>query len=192
MTVWRLASLISSLVGARMMGAIFGFAVQILLARIFIPADVGVALLAMSISAFLSLIITGGYPALGLTYLARYHTLGRRNLINAFFALARRDMVVLSLLAVAMVVAAEVFLPLPESMRKALLYGGIAALPLALMRLNNIAANSVRRFALSYVPDFVARPALLLLLVGIMAIGWSRLSIGYVLWGFVAIAFAVT
>jgi O-antigen/teichoic acid export membrane protein len=191
MSVWRMASLISSLVGARMAGAVLGLAIQILLARTFMPADVGVALLAMSLTAFLSLVITGGYPALGLTYVARYHTLGRRGLVNAFFAAARRDMAVLSLLVFAMIAAAETFLPLPESMREALFYGAMAALPLALMRLNNVAANSLRRFVLSYVPDFVVRPGLLLLFVGLLTFGWGGLSIGYVLWGFVAITLAV-
>src|SRR3954447_6899144 len=128
MSAWRLVSLISNLVGARLAGAVFGFAIQLLLARIFIPSDVGIALLAMSLGAFLSLLISGGYPALGLTYLARYHTLERRNLVSAFFALARRDMIVLSILAIILIGAAELFLPLPHGMAKALLYGGIAAL----------------------------------------------------------------
>jgi O-antigen/teichoic acid export membrane protein len=192
MSVWRLVSVISSLVGARLAGAAFGLATQIVLARTFMPADVGVALLAMSLTAFLSLVITGGYPALGLTYLARYHTLGRRKLINAFFAVARRDMLVLSLLVFAAIAATEAFLPLPESMREALLYGALAALPMAVMRLNNVSANALRRFALSYVPDFVIRPALLLALIGFLAIVWGALSIRYVLWGFVAITLAVT
>jgi O-antigen/teichoic acid export membrane protein len=192
MSIWRLASLISSLIGARMAGAVFGLAIQIVLARTFLPAEVGVALLAMSLTAFLSLVITGGYPALGLTYLARYHTLGRRSLVNSFLAVARRDMAILSLMVFGVIGAAELFLPLPESMREALLYGAIASLPLALMRLNNIAANSLRRFTLSYVPDFVVRPGLLLLFIAGLTLIGKTLSIEYVLWGFVVITLGVT
>jgi O-antigen/teichoic acid export membrane protein len=191
MSAWRLASLISSLIGARMAGAVFGLLIQLVLARTFMPADVGLVLLAMSLTAFVSLVITAGYPALGVTYLARYQTLGRRNLVLAFFAAARRDMAVLSLIVFGGIAAAEAFLPLPESMREAFLYGAIAALPLALIRLNNVAANSLRRFTLSYFPDFVLRPGLLLVFIAILALVWGGLSIRYVLWGFVAITTAV-
>jgi O-antigen/teichoic acid export membrane protein len=192
MSIWRFASLISSLVGARLAGAAFGLGIQLMLARIFPPADVGVTLLAMSIAAFLSLIIAGGYPTLGLTYLARYQTLNRRGLIKSFLAIARGDMAILASMSALATGAAILFLPMSASMREALFYGGIAALPLALMRLNNVAANALRRFSLSYVPDFVARPGLLLVLIAVPAVVWHTLPIEYVLWGFVAVTFAVT
>jgi O-antigen/teichoic acid export membrane protein len=192
MSIWRFASLISSLVGARLAGAAFGLGIQLALARMFPPADVGVTLLAMSVAAFLSLIVAGGYPTLGLTYLARYQTLNRRGLIRSFLAIARRDMAFLASIGALAIGAAILFLPMSESMRVALFYGGIAALPLALMRLNNVAANALRRFSLSYIPDFVARPGLLLALIAVLAVVQRSPSIDDVLWGFIAVTFVVT
>jgi O-antigen/teichoic acid export membrane protein len=191
MSIWRFVSLISSLIGTRVAGAAFGLTSQILLARAFAPSDVGMAFLAMSAMAFISLLMTAGYPALAITYLARYQTLGRKSLIAGFFAAARRDTMIFSLITYSVLALAYFVLPLSNEVKTGLIFGGIAAIPYALVRLNNSAANALRRFSLSYVPDFMLRPALLLIFIVVMVLALPGYTIGYVLWAFVAIALFV-
>jgi O-antigen/teichoic acid export membrane protein len=190
MSIWRFVSLLSGLIGARMAGAAFGLASQVLLARAFSPSDVGVAFLTLSAMAFISLLMTAGYPALGVTYLARYHTLGRKALVAGFFAAARHDALISTLVVYAGLALAYFVFPVSDEVKTGLLFGGIAAIPYALMRLNNSAANALRRYSLSYVPDFMLRPALLLLFIGVMVLALPHYGIAYVLWAVVAIAAA--
>ena len=192
MSVWRLISLMTSLIGARVLGAAFGFMAQLILARTFPRDDVGVVFLAMSATVFLSLVMTGGYPALGVTTLARYQTLGRKSLVNGFLSAALKDSLVLSIVVVAILAAVLTLMPLSSGISTALLVGCIAAPAYAVMRLNNTAANSLRKFGLSYVPDFVIRPALLFLFILLMLAIYPAFRVSHVLWAFVAITFSVT
>ncbi len=176
--------------GARLAGAGFGFLSQLMLARAFPPYEVGIAFLAISITTFVSLLITGGYHTIGLTYLARFQAFGRSALITAFLSAARRDMVVLAIIAV---LAASLFLfvPADKGVVAASFWGTLAAVPLAAIRLNNSAANAQRRFALSYAPDFVFRPGLLLVWLGGLWLFGATQSAMPVLWALPVIALAV-
>jgi O-antigen/teichoic acid export membrane protein len=176
--------------GARLAGAGFGFLSQLMLARAFPPYEVGIAFLAISITTFVSLLITGGYHTIGLTYLARFQAFGRSSLITAFLSAARRDMVVLAIIAV---IAASLFLfaPADKGVVAASFWGTLAAVPLAAIRLNNSAANAQKRFALSYAPDFVFRPGLLLILLGGLWLFGATQSAMPVLWALPVIALAV-
>ncbi len=167
-SLWRMIAPLFGLMGARLAGAGFGFLSQLVLARAFPPDQVGVAFLAISVTTFLSLVITGGYHTIGLTYLARFQAFGRPGLIAAFLAAARKDMLVLAGMAV--ILASLLWLiPADPGLVAAGFWGTLAAVPLAAIRLNNSAANAQRRFALSYAPDFVFRSALLLAFVGALA-----------------------
>lgn len=192
MTVWRLISLMTSLVGARVLGAGLGFLAQLILARLFSREDVGTVFLAMSASVFVSLVVTAGYPSLGVTTLARYQTLGRKSLVNGFLGRALKDTAFWTVLMVIAAALACWLVPLPPGLRTALLFGCATAVPYALMRLNNTAANSLRMFSLSYVPDFVVRPGLLLLFIGGCALFAPEFSKEHVLWAFLAITLLVT
>jgi O-antigen/teichoic acid export membrane protein len=187
---WQIIMPMFGLMGARLAGAAFGFLSQIVLARVFVAHDVGVAFLAISVTSFASLIITCGYHTIALTYLARFQAFGRVNLVWAFLVAARRDMAIMAVVLVALA-AGAMLLPIDRDTAKAFLYGTLAALPLAAIRLNNSAANAQKRFTLSYAPDFVVRPALLLAIIGgLVLIGGER-NIDYVLVALVAIALAV-
>ena len=59
--------LIFGTVGLRLGGAAIGLLTQLALTRVLIPDDVGVVFLTMSLAAFTSLMVTGGYPILALT-----------------------------------------------------------------------------------------------------------------------------
>lgn len=160
MSAVKLITRLFSVVGARVAAAAFGLLSQLALARVFAPADVGVYLLTMSVMAIASLLMTGGYPALGFTYLARYQSLARASLVAAFHAAALRTTLILSVVTALLAVAAY-FTPALAPMRPAILFGALAAPGLALIRLNNAAANSIRRFDLSFIPDFVLRSGFL-------------------------------
>jgi O-antigen/teichoic acid export membrane protein len=165
----RLIMPVFGLMGARLAGAGFGFLSQLLLARALAPDQAGIAFLAISVTTFVSLLITGGYHAIGLTYLARYQTFGRTWLLAGFFRAARKDMLILALAA--LVLASLLWLlPADRGMIMAGFWGTLAAIPLAAIRLNNSAANAQKRFALSYAPDFVFRPLLLLLVIGALVL----------------------
>jgi len=189
--LFRLALAAFGLMGARLAGAVFSFLSQLILARSFAAADVGVVFLAMSVTTFVSLLMTCGYHTLALTYLARYRAFGRSRLVDAFLAVSRRDMVIAALLMLLASVIAYFFLPLSDHMAKALLFGCLAAVPLAALRLNNSSANAQRRFTLSYAPDFVARPLLLLIFVAGMVLAGVGRDVDYVLMALVAISFGV-
>jgi O-antigen/teichoic acid export membrane protein len=161
MSLAHLIRRLFSAVGARAAAAAFGLLSQLALARVFSPADVGIFLLTMSVMAFASLLMTGGYPALGFTYLARYQSLARKTLVAAFHAAALRTTLALTAVMAILSVIAYVT-PALEHMRSAILYGALAAPGLALIRLNNAAANSLRRFDLSFIPDFMLRSGFLL------------------------------
>lgn len=175
--ILRIIASLFGLMGARLAGAGFGFLSQLVLARAFPPEEAGIAFLAISVTTFVSLLITGGYHTIGLTYLARFQSFGRPSLINAFLAAARRDMLVLA--AVALLCASLFWLlPADRGIVAAGFWGTLAAIPLAGMRLNNSAANAQRRFALSYAPDFVFRPVLLLVLIGLLvALGATQTAL---------------
>lgn len=173
----RLVMPVFGLMGARLAGAGFGFLSQLLLARALPPDQAGVAFLAISVTTFVSILLTGGYHAIGLTYLARYQAFGRTGLLLAFLRAARQDMLILA--GVAMVLSAMLWLlPADRNVIMAGFWGTLAAIPLAGIRLNNSAANAQKRFALSYAPDFVFRPALLLAVVALLiAIGATQTAL---------------
>ena len=187
MSLWRTILMAVNLVGVRLGGAAIGLASQILLARLLSQHDVGVVFLGMSAAAFISLLITGGYPILAITCLPRYYALGRKNLVRAFHAAFLRDSLWISLASFALAAVAYFWLPLNDGLKAALLFGCLSAPAAALIRMNGSIANSVRRYALSYVPDFLYRPGLLLAyLVFAWAMGF-HLSIAHVLWAFVIV-----
>jgi O-antigen/teichoic acid export membrane protein len=185
MSLWRTILLAVNLVGARFGGATIGLASQILLARLLTQNDVGVVFMGMSATAFIGLLITGGYPILAVTCLPRYYALGRKNLVLAFHSAFLRDSLWISLAAFTLAAIVYFWLPLDDGIKVALLFGCLSAPASAFIRMNGSTANSVRRFALSYVPDFLYRPGLFLAYL-LLAWSWDiPLSVPHVLWAFV-------
>jgi O-antigen/teichoic acid export membrane protein len=189
--VLKLLSQIWNLAGARLAGAALGLLSQILLTRTFAKPEVGMALLAMSAAAVISLLMTAGYPILSIGYLARYYTLGRAKLVEAFYAAARRDALTAAALLLPLIAIGVYVLPLHAEAKTAMYFGCLGAIPYAAMRLNNSAANALKRFTLSFVPDFVYRPLLLLLFIVAMLVLWPGFPITAVLWAIVVITAAV-
>ena len=186
MSLWRMILTAISLVSARFGGAGIALASQILLARLLPQADVGVIFLGMSAAAVMSILVTAGYPAFGMTWLPRYYALGRRNLVDAFHAAFWRD-ALKAMAAVALATAGVIaFAPIGPGYKIALLFGLLSAPPTAFIRMNSSVANSLRRYQLSYLPDFLVRPGFLL---GYLVLAWLlqwRLNVVAVLTAFVA------
>lgn len=162
MSLWRMILTAISLVSARFGGAGIALASQILLARLLPQSDVGVIFLGMSATAIMSVLVTAGYPALAMVWLPRYYALGRRNLVDAFHGAFWKD-ALKATVAVALVTAAMIALaPIEAGYKIALLFGLLSSPSTALIRMNSSVANSLRRYQLSYVPDFIVRPGFLL------------------------------
>lgn len=185
MSVRKLITRLFSVVGARAAAAAFGLLSQLALARVFSPADVGIFLLTTSIMAFASLLMTGGFPALGFIYLARYQSLARKTLVEAFHAAALRATLVMTIV-MAVIAAVAYFTPALAAMRPAIIFGCLAAPGLALIRLNSAAANSLRRFDVSYLPDFVLRGGLLFAAILVIVMIAREPQMSWVLWAVVA------
>ncbi len=174
MPLWRMILTAVNLVGVRFGGAAIGLVIQVLLARMLAQEDVGVVFMGMSASAIMSLAMTAGYPALTMTVLPRYYALGRKTLVQAFHRAAWRDTFIVTSVLVVIGIVAWLFAPLSPELRAALIFGALTAPGGALIRLTSSVANSQRRFQLSYVPDFIFRPGLLLLfLVAMWVLGLS-------------------
>ena len=185
MPFWHMILTALNLVGARFGGAAIGLASQILLARLLTQDQVGVVFMGMSAAAIVSLLVTGGYPLLAITCLPRYYALGRINLVTAFHAAFWRDTLVLSLIVFAAATGVILWLPVDEALKTALLFGCLSAPASALLRMNGATANSLRRYTLSYVPDFLFRPGLLLVYLMLAWLAGIPLSVTHVLWAFI-------
>lgn len=180
-----------NLVGVRLGGAALGLAGQILLARLLPQNEVGIVLMGMSAAAIISLMMTGGYPPLTMTVLPRYYALGRKLLAAAFLRLVWHD--VLAVSSTLYIIATGVWLwaPLDEALRAALLFGLLMAPASAMIRLTSSIANSRRRFQLSYVPDFIFRPGLLLSFLAACWLIGATPGFTAVMWVVVAITVVV-
>ncbi len=185
MSLWRTILLAINVVGVRFGGAAISFASQILLARLLTQSELGVVFLGMSAAAFLSLLVTGGYPQLAITCLPRYYALGRPNLVKAFHAAFLHDGLWISLATFAVYAVIYFLLTIDDGMKTALLFGCLSAVPSAFIRINSSVANSVRRYALSFVPDSLFRPGLLLVYLALAWVMDVRLTTAQVLWAFV-------
>jgi O-antigen/teichoic acid export membrane protein len=181
MSLWRTILLAINLVGARFGGAAISLASQVLLARLLTRDEVGIVFMGMSAAAFLSLVVTAGYPQLAITNLPRYYTLGRERLVKSFHAAFWADGLWMSLATFAVAAISYVWLPLSDGLKTAILFGCLSAPASALIRMNSAVANSKRLYTLSYVPDFLYRPGLLLAFLIVAWVWRITLSVNVVL-----------
>jgi O-antigen/teichoic acid export membrane protein len=191
MSLWRMIWTAISLVGVRLGGAAMGLVSQILLARILPQNEVGIVLMCVSFATIISLLMTGGYSSLTMTILPRYYALGRLKLAEAFHRAVWNDGLILTCLMFVIVGAIYVWAPLDPALKTALAFGCLMAPAAALIRISSSAANSRRRFQLSYIPDFIFRPGLLLAFLAPCWLLGVQLGLSAVLWVIIAIAFAV-
>lgn len=177
----KLASLVgkmASLVGARLIGAGVGFASQLVLARILSVEEVGIVFLGMSAAAFVALVANGGYALLATTELPKLTAHGRSRLADAFNQAALRDGLVAFAVIFAAVAVASFRLDLSRGQKTALFFGCLCAPASIFIRYNASMAMVERLFKTAYLPDFLFRPAALLLgLVAGALTGWVSTAV---------------
>ena len=187
MPLWRMIRTAIRLVGFRLGGAAIGLISQVVLARLLPQPDVGVILMAMSAAALISLVMSAGYPSLAMTCLPRYYALGRSNLVKAFYSALWHDTIIMTLVAIAVVTLVVLTGHFESGINTALIFGCMTAPASALIRITSSTANSLRRFSLSYIPDFLFRPGMMMAyLVIAWASGWT-LPVSSVLWALVLV-----
>ncbi len=185
MTFRDMLQKVLAVVGLRFGGAAISLFSQIIFARIFSPAEVGIVFLGMSAASLLSLFASAGYPALALTNLPRYIALGRNTLVARFHSAFLRDTTVLTSLFFLIVVLIYFFANIDSGIKTALLFGCLSVPASVLLRYNSVMANSVRRFPLSYIPDFFYRPGLLLAYIALLYLFGIKPSVPHVLLAFI-------
>lgn len=185
MTLGKMIQLALGSVGSRLAGAGISLITQLVLTRSFPAADVGVIFLAMSMAAIFSLIVSAGYPSLSLTQLPRFQALGLNRLIAAFHGAFLRDFAFVTAILFAMIFMVVMFAPIDPGLRTALIFGCLSAIPSGLMRYNGSLANTLRRYRLAFLPDFIFRPGLFFIYIAGAFILGFQLSLIHVLWAFI-------
>ncbi|MGB7206506.1 MAG: hypothetical protein WBD37_13625 [Anderseniella sp.] len=175
-----MASLLASAVGVRLAGAVIGMLLQVLLARWLTPTEMGGWFLVVSLGSFAGLLISAGFPTLGLTMLARYQSLERPDMARKFLFRAVRDMVKWTVLLWIAGALFLIFVSVPYETRLAVIAGLAIAPASALLRLNGSAANAVRRYMTAIIPDFVGKSLLMLIACLIWIVAYGSLSLDVV------------
>ncbi len=189
----KLSSIIGKLagfVGARFLGAGIGFLSQIALTRLLPVADVGIVFLGMSIAAFISLAVVGGYALLAMTHVPRLAMHGKNSGLRQFNNIVLRDATLATGLTIIVVFALVQSGVLTEGQNIALVFGCLCAPASGILRFNSALATADRRVELGYVPDFLVRPALFLVVILLgyfMGFTWNTNA---VLLAFVLMAYA--
>lgn len=174
MTLRSMIAVLAGYVGARFFGAALGLLTQLVLARLMSPEALATVLVAMSAAALIALVLNGGHTQLAATHLPRLLARSHKGAVDGFHGLVARD--TLFGFAVAILVFFAVwFSGILSSAMTCALMAGVACAPWAsLARYNSMIANSLRRFELSYLPDFVIRPGLFLAAIAVLALaGWA-------------------
>jgi O-antigen/teichoic acid export membrane protein len=191
MKLSRMFAMVMGLVGMRIGGAALNLLSQVVFARIFAPEDVGLIMLSMSTAAFISLFASLGYPWLAHTQLPRFQSLGLVQIWHKFHGAFLKDSVIATALIYLSVFAATLILPLSAGTRTALFFGCLSAPASMLLRYDSSVANSVRRFTLSYAPDFLFRPLLLLAYIAFAyGMNWN-ISVVHAMTAFVVVLYVV-
>jgi O-antigen/teichoic acid export membrane protein len=179
----RLFSTASLLSAARIAGALAGFVTQVVLARALHASALGLFFSVTSMAALVSLVAAHGYPAIAARFLSRYRKQGHQQWVAAFITRARRDAALYVSLAVAGVVAFALLWPgLSQEARFATVAAALSVPASAAIRINGALAATLRRFALSYLPDTCIRPFLLLAGVAVLLAVGVPLTASGVTW----------
>lgn len=189
MTFSRMLGMVMGLLGLRIGGAVLNLLSQIIFTHIFSPADVGVIFLSMSTAAFFGLVATVGYPWLAQTQLPRFDTLGLTKIQRAFHGAFLHDGLICFALICSLSYAASLLFDLPAETRTALLFGCMAAPASMLMRYGSAVASSVKKFVLSYAPDFLIRSGALLIYITLLSAIGFKISVFHALLAFVVILY---
>jgi O-antigen/teichoic acid export membrane protein len=159
---------------ARMFGAGMGFLVQMLLAKLFAPAELGQFFFALSIATLAAMIASLGYPSLAGRIASRKSASART--LAGFVKFALAESLLLSLGISAILVAGFA----TAGFGPAALFL-IASIPfLALGPIATASLNLSSRNLAAFLPDLLFRPASMLAFLGVglfLGIGWNLAAV---------------
>ncbi len=179
-------------VAARIAGVLLSIIIQVLIARALGAAELGLFFVASAISMVLATFLAAGYPLMVPKFVARSVSPQGAAGLKDFMSFARGSTVRFSIGICSLGVLIIWFWPaLGLTERFIFTIALFSAPPLAFLRLNGALANAMRRFSLGYLPDILARPLLLLGLIGMLWIFYPGFDLLMVLSGYIVIAFAL-
>lgn len=171
----KLISVSSQMMAARLGGAVAGFAVQLLLARLLTVDGLGLFFWTTSMAAIASLIAARGYPSVAARFIARYEQRNQRDRLHAFVAQAKGEALATAVgIALLISMPAVLFPNLGQEVRYALLAASLSIPALTALAVNGAMAVAVRRFQLGILPEVLVRPILFLSIIAfIMLMGFA-------------------
>ncbi|VAW16116.1 hypothetical protein MNBD_ALPHA12-1276, partial [hydrothermal vent metagenome] len=182
----------SVVVTARIAGVLIGIFIQLLIARALGAAELGMFFVATAISMVLATLLASGFPLMVPKFVARSGAANGATELANFMSFARISTVRLGG-AICLLGTLTIWLwpALDLSGRLVFTIALLSAPPLAFLRINGALANAMRRFSLGYLPDILARPLLLLGLVGMLTILYPGFDLLTILVGYILIALAL-
>ncbi len=189
-----LVKLAASVFSLRLGGAVLALILQVVLARWLGAGELGTYVLTVAVAGVMGIAVCLGFPSVTPRFIPPYLADKKYSLAAGFVHSSRKHLAFMS--AVALSIAALAYLLpssiLPDHVRIALGFGSFAAPFLGLMRLNGALAVSLRYTILSFLPDLLVKPAMLL--AATMALVWflPGPNVLPVLWAFVTIVFLLS
>lgn len=161
------------LMGSRLSGAAIGFITQLALARLLGAESLGMYYLAISLGGVLAILAGLGYPSITVRFISEYRINGEWHALRAFLTSAYRTAAIAG--AALIVVTGIIVFVWPTAtfeQRLCLTLGALTAPAFTFIRLNGAIANAYRRYFLSFLPDLLVRPAVMLAIIGaLIAVG---------------------
>jgi O-antigen/teichoic acid export membrane protein len=186
--IWSKLTSTSALLSLiRVGGSAIAFVTQILLARLLDPHQLGIFYFVTSAATVGSLVVGHGYPSLMTRFISRYTERGRLGYLSAFLRIAQKETFKWSIIGAAVFALGSWFWPgIDHETRLALVFGALTIIPMGLHRVLGMLAITYRRFLLGYMPGFIIRPALFVLILAGLLYAGTEVSV----WGLAAIQFA--
>ncbi len=183
------------MMAGRVMGSAAGFGIQILLARLLTPDDLGLFYLVTSGAIVLGTFAALGYPAIANQFVVRYTVRGNELALTGFIRSARRDALMAAAILTACAVVAIVAVALAATSRPEFYLpaaaGALAIPAFSILRVNGGIANALEQFSISFLPDNLFRPVLFGLSLLVVVLIWGTVSLLQVLSLFAALAITV-
>lgn len=174
----KLLGAISTIMLARLAGAILGFTAQVVLARFLGAEGLANYFIALSLASVLAIIFCLGIPSITTATLSRLRAQGAINEAIAFVTNTRRLVTyVTGTFIVVGFVAIVLFFGHDTNLRDTLLLGLSCVPATVLLCLNGTTANAFSSFKTAYLPDLLVRPALALLASGLIAASFLPSSV---------------
>ena len=172
LSLQHLIKLSALVVVLRFGGAVLTLALQILLARWLGAGELGTYVLMAAVAGTMAIVVGLGYPSVTPRFIPTYMAEERLGFGSGFLLSSRKHLAAMSALSIGLgvLILLQSDGMMSDYLRLAIGTGLVAAPFMGLMRLNGSLAVSLRYPLLSYLPDLLGKPALLLL--GVFLLIW--------------------